>query len=333
MLVSIIIPAFNAEATLGRCMKACLNQTYQETEVLVVDDGSTDDTPRIAQSYPVHYIRQENRGPAAARNRGARDARGEVVAFTDSDCIPQTTWIERLVAGFEEDVAGVGGTYAIANGEHLLARMIHEEIRARHKRFDADVDFLGSFNVVYRKKAFEAVGGFDEDFTDASGEDNDLAYRLHDMGGKLRFVDQARVAHVYPTRTWAYLRTQMRHGFWRMKLYKKHPGRASGDRYARGPELIATGMPEILCLGAALYAFGLVAGGPSDVLTALGVTLLALSVAYLAIRLWLPIAMVKNTGDPRMLLMIPVAFMRDVARTIGMKRGWWWFRVRGKDTR
>ena len=94
MLVSIIIPAYNSEKTLAICLAACLNQSGPDTEVIVVDDGSTDGTARIAQTFPVHYIHQENCGPAAARNRGAQAASGGVIAFTDADCVPERVWID-----------------------------------------------------------------------------------------------------------------------------------------------------------------------------------------------------------------------------------------------
>ena len=124
-LVSIIIPAHNAAETLAECIEACRQQTYRPLELIVVDDGSTDDTPRIAWVHPVHYIRQDQRGPAAARNRGAREARGAILAFTDSDCVPAEDWAARLVDGFDEDTVAVGGTYGIANPDSKLARMIH----------------------------------------------------------------------------------------------------------------------------------------------------------------------------------------------------------------
>src|SRR5690606_1272973 len=98
---------------------------------------------------------------------------------------------------------------------------------------------LGSYNVAYRKAAFDAAGGFDESFTQASGEDNDLAYRILDTGAKLIHVPAARVAHYHPTDRAAYMRTQARHGFWRVKLYKKHPRRSGGDNYAGRLDLYA----------------------------------------------------------------------------------------------
>jgi len=330
-LVSIVVPAHNAEDTLERCLEACLSQTYPRTEVIVVDDGSSDGTAEIAGRVDVRCLRQLQRGPAAARNHGAREAEGEFVAFTDADCVPAPDWIGQLMDGFEDGVAAVGGTYGIANEESLLARMIHEEIRARHDRFESEVDFLGSFNVVCRKEAFSEAGGFDEDFSAASAEDNDLAYRLAAAGWRLRFTPGATVAHYHPTRLWPYLNAQLRHGFWRVKLYAKHPVRASrGDRYAGLGDLAAPGLALVLL--AMVLASPSVFAMPRWVLIAFMVCFVALSAFYAAIRLPMSVRMVRRTGDLRMFEFGDVAVLRDIARGLGMIRGVWTFLILRRAT-
>ena len=216
-------------------------------------------------------------------------------------------------------MAGVGGTYDIANPEHLLARMVHEEIMGRHARLGRTVDFLGSFNVAYQREAFAMAGGFDAAFARASAEDNDLAYRLHDNGGTLRFAPGAVVAHYHPTRLWGYLRTQMRHGFWRMRLYAKHPRRARGDQYAGPLDLV---MPP-LALAALLLAVcaplacvlmplaGMIAVG----------TAVALACALVLAHLPRALEMARRTGDRGMMAFAPMASLRDGARGLGMAAG------------
>lgn len=322
MLVSIVIPAYNAERTLEACLRACLDQTYPETEVIVADDGSTDGTPEIAARFGVRYIRQGNRGPAAARNMGARVACGEIIAFTDSDCIPQRDWIAQLVGGFEPGVAAVGGTYGIANPDRLLARLVHEEIVVRHARFKNEVDFLGSFNVAYRKDAFDAVHGFDESYTAASGEDNDLAYRLQDAEGTLRFCRAAVVAHHHPVRLLSYLRTQMWHGYWRVKIYSRHHGRArTGDRYASGFELLTP--PAMLVL------LGLTPLGAAVALHGCGLYIAAGLLALLAMlgcaHVPMTLQMWRNARRVEMLLFPGLALLRDAARAFGLGYGFYRF--------
>ena len=343
MRVSIIIPAFNAERTLAECLTACMQQTHRDCEIIVVDDGSTDRTPDIARQFAarddcgncgagvppaqgasvsvrvrpcssVLYFHQQNKGPAAARNLGAANATGDILAFTDSDCVPRPDWIERLLEGFTEGVVGVGGTYAIANPHSLLARILHEEIATRHERSNDGVDFLGSFNVGYLRSAFESAGGFDESFSKASAEDNDLSYRLIDAGGRLQFRRDAVVAHYHPTRLWPYLRTQARHGYWRMKLYRKHPRRAStGDQYASLIDLTAPPLALTLCV--ALPAQALWEGWP------LNLAALLLALAYAFIRVPLARRIYRRTRDPKMYLFGLVALLRDIARGLGMVAG------------
>ncbi len=329
MKVSVVIPAFNAQDTLGACLSACLEQDYPDLEVIVVDDGSHDGTGGVVAGFPgVRYLRQENAGPAAARNRGARAARGEWVAFTDSDCVPEPAWLTCLMAGFDEGVAGVGGTYGIANPGSRLARLVHAEIRTRHARFGDEVDFLGSFNVAYRREVFEAAGGFDESFRMASGEDNDLAYRLHDMGYVLRFRGDAVVAHHHPTGLWPYLRTQRWHGYWRMKLYRKHPKRGGGDHYAGLADLLAAPFSVMLLidLGGTLLLAPLVA--PRwDVLA--GQALLTVLYASLCL---VRAARVRGANAFERLLLAGLIAARDVARGIGMVKGLWHFHMRRKES-
>lgn len=322
MLVSIIIAAYNAERTLAECLAAATSQSWAETEVIVVDDGSTDGTAAIARSFPgVIYIHQSNAGPAAARNRGAAAARGEWLAFTDSDCIPHSDWIEHLMTWAQPGVDAIGGTYGIANPQSLLARIVHAEIRTRHIRQPREVDFLGSFNVMYRAQMFHALGGFDETFRQASGEDNDLAYRLVEIGSRLVFTNDAIVDHYHPDRLWPYLKTQARHGFWRVKLYKQHPDRTTGDHYAGW---LDTNLPFLLypTLGIEMILAIIVAAGwlswsfaGISAQAAVALTLLLLSKGILASRLY-------TCGYRAEALAFPVlSILRDFARLFGALRG------------
>ncbi|MBX7258836.1 MAG: glycosyltransferase [Candidatus Hydrogenedentes bacterium] len=324
-LISIVIPAHNAAATIEECLEACLAQSYPNTEVIVIDDGSTDNTTALSAPFPIRCIRQNQQGPAAARNRGAHEASGEFLVFTDSDCVPAEDWLEQLMQGFDEGVVAVGGTYGIADDESLLARMIHEEIQCRHETFGEFVDFLGSFNLAVRKSAFLECGGFDESFRAASGEDNDLSYRLLDTGGKLRFTGEAVVFHYHPTRLRRYLRTQMRHGFWRMKLYAKHPHRMRGDRYAGITDLLA----PVLMLLLGLSFFLVLLGPPAPFYIGVVAGML---LTLVAVRLPVPWKMFLRTRDRRMLGFVGVMLIRDVARAIGMAQGIWTFRVLRKST-
>lgn len=308
--VTIIIPAYNASSTIGACLTACRNQTHRARKIIVVNDGSTDDTRWIVEQFAdVQYISQENRGPAAARNRGAAEAQTEIIAFTDADCIPHEDWLEKLVGGFSEGIAGIGGSYGIANPDFRLARLIHTEIIARHARFAQEVDFLGSFNVAYRKADFDGVGGFDDRFREASGEDNDLAYRLLDAGGKLLFAREALVDHFHPTRLWPYLRTQLRHGYWRVMVYAKHRHRTSGDRYAGVPDLVT---PPLALFSAAALLF-------SPILP--GVFIILLLGIYFILRFTAAMPVFTGLTLYDNVVFLSITVLRDMARGLGLIQG------------
>lgn len=232
--VSIIIPAYNCDATIAKTISACLAQDCSvPIEIIVVDDGSTDGTAERVRAFPgVRYARQENAGPASARNHGARLAGGEVLLFTDSDCVPHPDWASRLLSGLkQQEVAAVAGSYGIANPESLLARCVQSEIIYRHLRMPGFIRAFGSYNVAIKRGDFLAVGGFDERYRHASGEDNDLSYKFLAAGKKICFAREALVDHHHPVRVAQYLREQFRHGAWRVRMYRSHPRMMAGDDY------------------------------------------------------------------------------------------------------
>jgi len=233
-LVSIVIPAFNAQKNIKSVIEGALSQTYSPIELIIVDDGSNDETARIAKGFErVKYIFQENSGPAAARNRGVEESTADFVFFTDSDCIPRKDWIRTAFHHFKnERVAVVSGSYGIANSHSLLARCIQKEILYRHRHLmPQNPKSFGSYNFGIRKKIFEALGGFNTSYLNASGEDNDLSYRIVNSGSLIQFEINARVNHHHPEKLMKYLKEQYRHGYWRVKLYGDHPEMAQGDDY------------------------------------------------------------------------------------------------------
>lgn len=244
--ISIIIPAYNCEKTIGRTLEATLtvasafrnaptSQTQNRyVEIIVVDDGSTDNTKNeILKFSTVKYYYQSNAGPASARNRGAQEARGDILFFTDSDCLPHRDWLEIMIDCFNKhDVAVVAGSYGIANAQNRLSRCIQQEIIFRHTTLMPEFpNYFGSFNFTIKKSVFDEVGGFNTAYRAASGEDNDLSYKLSVRGYKIHFVKDALVDHYHPVSVRQYLREQFRHGFWRVRMYWDYPQMAKGDGY------------------------------------------------------------------------------------------------------
>ena len=320
--VTIVVPAYNAARTITSCVEACLAQDYSDVKVIVVDDGSTDDTTHIARRYPVRYLRQDNAGPASARNRGWRAARGEIVCFTDSDCVPAQDWVSRLIGEYaSEEISGVGGTYDVANEDNLLAACVHEEIVQRHLKMPKYVNYLGSFNVSYRRTVLEEVGGFDESYRIASGEDNDLAYKVTKRGYKLVFTRKAQVAHYHPDNLWRYLRQQFWHGYWRMKLYRQHPDMSGGDVYGGLLDFV---QPP-LCVGTLALI-------PLALFWPLLWRLVGLLVLFdLGLQIPNTVRIVGRAGAIKLWALAPITWLRGYARGLGMALGVGDFFVRRRD--
>lgn len=233
---SVIVPARNAAGTLGECLGALVEQSVarDDYEVLVVDDGSTDRTTEVAGHFPVRLLHQSPSGPASARNLGARQARGELLLFTDADCAPTPTWIEDLVRPLEADhlVVAAKGAYRTRQ-RSLLARFAQAELEEKYGalRRTPCIDFIDTYSAAFRRDAFWEAGGFDPAFPAASNEDTQLGFDLAARGYRLVFADDAIVYHRHSESLGVYLRRKWRHGYWRVRVFRRHPGKLRGDNY------------------------------------------------------------------------------------------------------
>jgi cellulose synthase/poly-beta-1,6-N-acetylglucosamine synthase-like glycosyltransferase len=236
-MISVIVPAYNAERTISSTINSLLNQNYPKNryEIIVVDDGSSDKTREIVRKFKkVRLIKQTHKGPAAARNLGAKKSKGNILLFTDSDCVPDKNWIKFVVEPFKNpEIVGVSGTYKTLNKESLLARFAGYEIEERHEEMEKqkNIDFIGTFSAAYRKKIFLRFGGFDEAFPLASGEDIDLSFKISTAGYKMVFQPKAFVYHNHPDNLVKYLRQKFFRGYWRVLLYNKHTKKMFKDVY------------------------------------------------------------------------------------------------------
>jgi len=172
LFVSIVIPVKDRAEELGRCLDSLARLQYpkDKLEVIVVDDGSTDNTPEVATAFGAFLFESGGAGlgPAAARNRGSLAARGEILAFIDSDCIASPEWLEELVGLFDDPaVAAVGG---LVDGMHTSSFLDRYEVvmssltlgnRERSGQQGDDTFYLPSCNLLVRSTAFRTAAGFD----------------------------------------------------------------------------------------------------------------------------------------------------------------------------
>jgi GT2 family glycosyltransferase len=238
--LSVVVATYNRAASLDRLLIAIAAQPGLVTasEVVVVDDGSTDDTAAVVARHGHRRVVTGHVGPAAARNAGWRAAQGELVVFTDDDCVPATDWLAGLLAAFADDgVEGVGGGIVpLLHG--YFEDFSHAERLADHGVApDGSVRYLVTANAAYRRSALERVGGFDETFPRPAGEDVDLSARVVETGGRLALAPDAIVAHDYRRGMRPLVRTYWRHGAARARLARAHTSLATGSaaRRAVGP--------------------------------------------------------------------------------------------------
>jgi len=235
MSVSIIIPTFNGAARIGKCLEALLPQaTPIHAEILVVDDGSSDGTGDVVSRYSgVRLISQANAGPAAARNRGALEAKGTIILFTDDDCVPTSEWLGAMTKAFEDpDVVGVKGAYRTRQ-KALVARFVQADYEDRYRLMAGlpEIDFIDTYAAAFRRDRFLEMNGYDTSFPVACAEDIELSYRMSERGWKMKFVPTAIVYHTHPDRFWLYMKKKYKFAFWRMLALRKNPKKTLKDSH------------------------------------------------------------------------------------------------------
>jgi GT2 family glycosyltransferase len=222
-LFTVVIPTYNRPAQLARCLQS-IQANGIGAEIVVVDDGS--EPPAIGAGPCVTVLRQQHRGPAAARNRGAAQARGRYLAFTDDDCVVALNWLQALQDSLERSPeALIGGK--VHNGEpDNWAAVFNQELQdvMRFVTEGTPRWFLPSNNLGVSAAAFQRSGGFDESFPHAAGEDRELCERWQRQGAKIVFEPAAVVRHHHRQGVREFWAMHKRYGAAARYLERRHPG-------------------------------------------------------------------------------------------------------------
>jgi glycosyltransferase involved in cell wall biosynthesis len=205
MKVSVVIATHNQAGTLENTLSALFaQQTDTPFEVVVVDDKSCDETRQVCSKYESTgnfiYVRtEENNGPSKSRNIGVSRSSGDVLAFTDSDCVPTAHWISEIIRNIgRNDVAGMAGP--VIYQQRFMDFTISDRVVEQVFEDDLQAGFLTA-NIAYRRHIFERVGGFNESFM--AGEDIDLALRVLNLNeGKIVFNPEQIVFHKMDKNSW-----------------------------------------------------------------------------------------------------------------------------------
>lgn len=225
--ISVIVCSQNGAGTIRQCLDGLQRLEYPDIEVIVVNDGSNDDTGAIAAGYQVRVITTENHGLSSARNAGLEAATGTIVAYIDDDAFPDPHWLTYVAASFTgADHVGVGGPNIPPPGDGIVAECvaaapggpIHVLLS------DREAEHIPGCNMAFRRDALLAIGGFDPQFR-VAGDDVDICWRVQERGWTLGFSPSAAVWHHRRDSVRGYWRQQRGYGRAEALLERKWPER------------------------------------------------------------------------------------------------------------
>jgi len=217
--VSIVVPVYNGAETVSACLESLLNQDYpaEACEIIVVENGSTDNTTQLVEKYPVRLFHSDARGPAPARNLGIAKSEAEIVAFTDADCIADPNWLSELVKPYADlEIGGVGGAIlAYQHTRRNVVEMFSDEYSPLTNFVKGEQVFLPDLytaNASYWRHLLNEIGGFNANLV--TGEDVDAAWRLQlQTGRKLRYAPEAIIHHHHRSTLKGLARQYRQYGF------------------------------------------------------------------------------------------------------------------------
>jgi glycosyltransferase involved in cell wall biosynthesis len=224
-IVSVIVPIYNAESTLAACINSLLGLDYpkENLELILVNNASTDRTADVLNRYSreIEILYEEKKGPAVTRNKGLLNARGYVVAFTDSDCVVDKDWLRQIVIPLQDDSIGIVGGKILAkrpcNKIEEFGEKIHDHNRSIN---EFKPPYVITMNWASRLCVLKEVGLFNESFK--RGEDVDLSYRILQAGYKFVYKPEAIVYHRNEKNLSGLFQEGYLHGHYSIKNLKSH---------------------------------------------------------------------------------------------------------------
>ena len=230
-MLTVVIPALNSASTISLTLSSIFSNSVSSEmfEVLVVDDGSSDSTVEVARRFPVRIYSCSEKGIGPPRNLGIKMAKGDIVSFTDSDCVVGKDWLENILSFFERnpEADGVGGPVLAYPCNRNKVQRLTGEIFVENQRYPEKlkkVQFGSMYGVIlgsnssYRKNAVVAAGGYSE----PGGSNLELAWRLVSIRKNLFFDPNIRVCHMFPAELRTIFKQQFRWGMQSTQMKRRH---------------------------------------------------------------------------------------------------------------
>jgi GT2 family glycosyltransferase len=305
---AVIVPFRGQWSSVVPTLKALASQTIRENLTIVLSmDGPLNPPAEIAGMADV-CVNGKQMGPAAARNRGWKSTDAPLILFTDSDCIPDPDWAQRMTEKLYGEYQAVKGVYS-SGGRKLIQRLAQVEFEERYRLMQrAPVIYLAdTYSAGFKRDWLEKLGGFDEKFYLPEHEDVDFSWRLTGSGGRIGFVSDAMVKHIHRSTWAAYFRMKYRRGKWRIMLVRRFPERAVKDGYT--PQTLKLQM--LLSIPAVLSVFLLPV-----------YPMIPISLIIIYLLLCVPLVLTSLRTDPAIVFFIPFfALWRGIALFSGVVRG------------
>lgn len=231
--INVIIGVYNGGEMIGKCLESLLEQDYPSHlyDIIVVENGSTDNTLDVVRRYPVQLYQNPVRGLAAARNYGLERSDAEIIATTDADCIAHPAWLHELVKPYADpEIGGVGGYIgSYTHGKRTSVEIFLDEYAPLVNFISGEHEFLPHLygaNASYRRELLLQIGGYNERLITA--EDVDVSWRIQlETGTRLVYAEQAIIYHHHRTTEQGLARLYQHYGFGEIlldTLYRKYEG-------------------------------------------------------------------------------------------------------------
>jgi glycosyltransferase involved in cell wall biosynthesis len=231
--ISIVVPVYNGADTIGDCIESLLGIDDPDAafEIIVVDNGSTDRTFGILDGYRdrIRMLHEPIRGAAAARNTGVRNARGDIIAFTDADCVVEPRWLRNLIPALCDPAVGIAGGPILATSPSNRVEKFGERIHDHRRALEDESAYAITMNWASRRAVLEEAGLFDP--TLIRGQDADLARRIRMRGYRLVFCPDAIVRHRNERTLRGLFREGVAHGRAIALVQAKYPAASRADTF------------------------------------------------------------------------------------------------------